>query len=64
MTATVVVPAYNEAARIDPGQFLRLAAGVGRILFVDDAFRVHEAVSRWIGQEYFIDMTRDLKPSS
>lgn len=36
MTATVVVPCYNEATRLDPQGFRDLAAGVGHVLFVDD----------------------------
>ncbi len=34
---TVVVPCFNEAERLDPSQFVRLADGAGRVLFVDDA---------------------------
>lgn len=36
MTGAVVVPCYNEAARIEPERFLELSRGGFRVLFVDD----------------------------
>lgn len=36
MTSSVVVPCFDETARLRPDGFVELASGVDRILFVDD----------------------------
>ena len=46
LDVTIVVPAYNEAERLDPEAFLRFAAERDwlRFLLVDDGSRVPSSV--------------------